>query len=114
MVHFLLRQSVHLSVSDDVSNSCVCVYRPLVHLFGHTQQSAEVISKHGVLFSNGSQFAGFGITRPNVVDVYVQPELPPKTKIYKVPAWKEAESNVNLSSSDAQQTTTSKPSCLLQ
>jgi len=94
----------------------VCVYRPLVHLFGHTRQSAEVIGKHGVLFSNGSQFAGHDVTRPNVVDVYVRPELPAKTKTYKLPAWKEAELNVNSTSSDAQQqaSTSSKPSCSLQ
>jgi len=91
------------------------VHRPLVHFFGHTRQSAEVASKHGVLFSNGSQFAGRDISRPNVVDVYIRPELPAKTKIYKLPAWKEAEVSANAASSDAQQTTTSsKPTCSLQ
>ena len=95
---------------------CVHVYRPLVHLFGHTQQSAEVLSKHGVLFSNGSQFAGLEVTWPNIIDVYVRPELPSKTKIYKLPVWKEAESSVHPTSADADQhaTTSSKSSCSLQ
>jgi len=95
---------------------CLCADSPLVHFFGHTRQSAEVISKHGVLFSNGSQFAGHDVSRPNVVDVYVRPDLPAKTKIYKLPAWKEAEVCANSASSDAHQqtTTASKPSCSLQ
>ena len=86
---------------------CAVNTRPLVHLFGHTRQSAELMSKHGVLFSNGSQFPGHDVSRPNVIDVYVRPELPPKTKLYKLPVWKEAEAT------DGRQQS-SKPSCLLQ
>ena len=93
----------------------VMLFRPLVHLFGHTHQSAEVTSKHGVLFSNGSQFGSIDVTRPNVIDVYLRPELPAKTKVYKMPIWKETEVNVNSASSEAHQSTTSsKPSCSVQ
>ena len=88
----------------------------MVHLFGHTRQSAEVTSKHGVLFCNGSQFAGRDISRPNVVDIYMRPELPAKNKIYKLPVWKETEVCANATSSEDHQntTTSSKPSCSLQ
>ena len=90
-----------------------CVNRPLVHLFGHTHQSAEVMSKHGVLFSNGSQFGGDDVASgPNVIDVYVRPELPAKTKLYKLPVWKELEASAN--STDARQQSAAKPSCSLQ
>jgi len=91
-----------------------CVNRPLVHLFGHTRQSAEVMSKHGVLFSNGSQFASDDVSQPNVIDVYVRPELAPKTKLYKLPLWKETEASVNMTSSSDSHQQSSKPSCSLQ
>jgi len=69
-----------------------------------------------VLFSNGSQFESHDVSQPNVIDVYVRPELPSKTKLYKLPVWKEAEANVNSTSSDTHQqaTTSSKHSCSLQ
>jgi len=71
------------------------------------------MSKHGVLFSNGSQFGGDDVALgPNVIDVYVRPELPAKTKLYKLPVWKELEASAN--STDARQQSAAKPSCSLQ
>ena len=110
------RLMVHLFGHTRQSAVYIYVDRPMVHLFGHTRQSAELLSKHGVLFSNGSQFASSDVTWPNVIDIYIRPELPSKTKIYKLPTWKEAEVNANSTSTDAEQqtTTSSKPSCCVQ
>lgn len=62
--------------------------RPMLHLFGHAHEKAQVMEKQGVVFSNGALFGEHG-SQPIVIDVYLGPEVPNKTKIYRTPVWKE-------------------------
>lgn len=62
--------------------------RPMLHLFGHSHQGSKVVEKQGIYMSNGAQY-GHESTHPIVFDIYLPPDLPSKTKLYKQVVWKE-------------------------
>ena len=75
--------------------------RPLVHLFGHAHQGSEAMEKQGVLFSNAAQY-GHHDSHAIVIDVYLGPTVPAKTKTYRPAVWREDEDGVP-----------AKPQCVL-
>ena len=99
-------------------NKFDCAFSPMAHLFGHTRgQTAEVSVKHGVLFSNGSQYGHETSTtggRPVVIDFYLPPDIPAKTNIYKLPTWKEENRQNTEDSNKATGHWPNKVSCSMQ
>lgn len=67
--------------------------RPLLHLFGHAHvKGSGVMEKEGVVFSNAAMY-GHDL-KANVYDIYIPPERPNKTKLYKAVTWREEDPKV--------------------
>lgn len=81
--------------------------RPMVHLFGHAHEMAQVMEKEEILFSNAAQ-SGPLASLPIVVDLHLPPTLLAKTKLYKQPIWKEdaAETTATMTMTPDEGTTT--------